>query len=308
MIFISMLKRYMAIFIIFLTGMVLSVAGVFYFGGIYGLGGSMLGFASGQVVAMLLLFILSLLEYSPSDFKSAFKNLFLYFANYKFLLLCGLFYYWAIWIDKFLYWFLSGYKIKGTLFMLFDAYDIPVYLANLSMIPGLIYFVVISETDFYDNLKDFLDSLSKSILSVIQEKRIFLIERFKKGLLDQGLFQGIFTLIFIITAPYLNFALFGGTINLVILRITFIAVYFHFLYLTFMTFMFYMELYWQSALTSFIFFAVNTSYCLITELTGHSTVPGLSYLYGGIAATIIALIFLFTSIKSIDQRIFSNYN
>ena len=308
MIFISMLKRYVAIFIIFLTGMVLSILGVFYFGGLYGLGGSMLGFSLGQVIAMVLLFVISLIEYRPVNFKTTFKALFSYFGKFKYLLLCGLFYYWAIWIDKFVYWFLSGYNIKGTFFMLFDAYDIPVYISNLSMIPGLIYFVVISETDFYKHLKDFMDSLSKSILSIIQEKRIFLIDRFKKGLLDQSLFQGIFTLIFIIAAPFLNRVLFAGTIDIVILRVTFLAVFFHFLYLTFMTFMFYMELYWQSALTSFIFFMVNLSYSLSMELLGYATIPGLSYLYGGIAASCVSLIILLTTVKTIDQRIFANYN
>ena len=75
-----------------------------------------------------------------------------------------------------------------------------------------------------------------------------------------------------------------------------------------MTFMFYMELYWQSALTSFIFFMVNLSYSLSMELLGYATIPGLSYLYGGIAASCVSLIILLTTVKTIDQRIFANYN
>ena len=308
MIFISMLKRYVAIFIIFFTGMILSIAGVFYFGSIYGLGGSMLGFSLGQVIAMILLFILSLKEYRPSSFKKTFKTLFSYFGKYKYLLLSGIFYYWAIWIDKFVYWFILGYQIKGTFFMLYDAYDIPVYISNLSMIPGLIYFVVISETDFYKYLKDFLDSLSSSILSVIQEKKIFLIDRFKKGLQDQSLFQGIFTFFLILIAPVIGEVLFNGSVDISILRISFLAVFFHFIYLTFMTFMFYMELYPQAALTSFIFFFINISYSVCMEIFGCRNIPGLSYLLGAFTAAAISLIFLLKTVKKIDQRIFSNYN
>ncbi len=308
MIFISMLKRYIAIFISFLTGMVLSVAGVFYFGSIFGLGGSMLGFSLGQVIATILLFILSLKEYRPKNFKKTFKTLFSYFGKYKYLLLCGIFYYWAIWIDKFVYWFALGYHIKGTFFMLYDAYDIPVYISNLSMIPGLIYFVVISETDFYIHLKNFLDSLSNSILSIIQEKKIFLIDKFKQSLQDQSLFQGLFTFLLILIAPAINKTLFSGSVDLSILRISFLAVFFHFIYLTFMTFMFYMELYPQAAFTSFIFFFVNISYSVSMEILGYQNLPGLSYLLGAFTASVIALIFLVKTVKKIDQKIFSNYN
>ena len=61
-------------------------------------------------------------------------------------------------------------------------------------------------------------------------------------------------------------------------------------------------------LTSFIFFMVNLSYSLSMELLSYATIPGLSYLFGGVTASVISLIFLLTTVKKIGQRIFSNYN
>ncbi len=307
MIFISLSKRYMVILLTFLTGMACSVMGLRVLGRIYGLGGAMLGFSLGQLLTVALLGALALWEYRPARFLATVKEFFLNIPRHGYLLLAGLFYYWGIWIDKLVFWFFLGSPIEGTPFKLFQVYDMPVYLSNLAMIPGLIYFVVICETDFYVRLKEFLQSLSSDVFIRIQEKKYALIRQIKEGLFEQSVFQGILTLVLFLLVPVLTNRVFQGSISTLIMRTTLVAVLLHFIFLTLMTFLFYLELYREASLASFTFFSVNLMGSLVTARYGISSFCGLSYLAGGLAASVVAYLILLAQVRNIDRRIYSQY-
>ena len=308
MIFISLLKRYMAIFVAYLIGMITSIIGLKLLGSLYGLGGAMLGFALGQTLITVILALMALKEYLPKNILATIKAFGGYLPRYKYLFLSGLFFYWGIWIDKFVFWFWAGNAVEGTFFRLFETYDIPVYLSNLTMIPGLIYFVVISETDFYMDLKEFLTCLSSDIYTRIQEKKYALIGHMKKGLIELTVFQGGLTLVLILLARTVTTSLFAGSVDPLILRVVLLAVLFHFLCMTLMTFLYYLELYWEAAVTSAAFFLLNLLCSLAIAAAGDPRFYGLSYLVGGAAACVIAALFIFTKVKDIDRRIFSRYS
>ncbi len=307
MIFISLLKRFKSIFVVFLSGMTISVIGLSLLGRALALGGAMLGFALGQLFTVILLFILSFRDYPPGNpFKPA-KELFKYFSRYRYLFLSGLFYYWGIWIDKIVYWLTVGEKVPGSFIRLFELYDIPVYLANLTMIPGLIYFVVVAETDFYIYLKAFLNSIGRDIYKTIQERKYKLIARMKQGVREQSIFQGVMTVVFLISAPVISESLFGGTLDAHILRLTLVAVFFQLLFLTLMTLLFYFELYRYTALSAFIYFLVNLSGSLLTLLAPGQAFFGVSYVAAGVIASFTAGAFLFSASKSFDRLILGRY-
>jgi uncharacterized membrane protein len=308
MIFISLLKRFMTIFIVYLVGMICSVLGVFFIGRAFALGGAMLGFALGQIFTTLSLLIMSLKNFRPGRWISTIKGFFVYFPKYGFLFLAGMFYYWGIWIDKFVFWFGAGTKVGSGYFRLFPAYDLPVYIANLAMIPGLIYFVVISETDFYTHLKEFIQSLGDSIYARIQEKKYALIAQMKKGLWEQSVFQGVLTLIFILLAPTVSTILFAGSMDMTIFRITLAAVFMHFLYLTLMTYLFYFEMYREAFLSSLTLFLVNFAAAYITVLAESTYLSGLSYLLSCSIASAVAAVFLFSAARAIDRTVYARYS
>ncbi len=304
MIFISLLKKYVAIFLIFLGGMTISVIGVVLLGRIYALGGAMLGFAAGQAFTVLMLLFLSFREYRPGQVGEMLKNLAAYFPKYRYLFLSGLFYYWGIWIDKMVFWVAYGSSAPGAFFRLFDTYDIPVYLATLTIIPGLVYFVVVLETDFYTYLKDFLHSLGNGIFNDIQSRKRLLLAKMKQGLREQSLFQGVVSAAFLILAPSLG-RLFSG-IDVAVLRLTILAVFFQLLFLTEMTFLFYFELYSASFVAALSYFAVNLAGALLTAAT--AALPfGLSYLAAGIVASLLCTAFLLTTVRKADRLILARY-
>jgi uncharacterized membrane protein len=307
MIFISLLKKYTAIFLTYLSGMTVSVVGVLVLGRLYALGGAMLGFVSGQFLTALILGIMALVSYRPGSPGEAIRGLISYVPRYLFLFLAGLFYNWGIWIDKIIYWFLLGTPIEGTPFRLFDTYDISVYLANLSMIPGLIYFVVVSETDFYIQLKEFLSSLSSAVYYGIRDQRDRLIRELRRGLREQTTFQGVLTAVLVLLAPSLLASLGLVSVEPTILRLTLAAVFFHFVFLTLMTFLFYIEAHGYACLSALVLFLVNAGATVGTVQWQIGNLYGASYLLGSMVACGVAAAFLLIRIRVIDRTIYARY-
>ena len=89
---------------------------------------------------------------------------------YPSLMLIGLLYNLGIWIDKFMFWYYpdTSEQIIGPL-RASVIYDLPVFMAYLSIIPGMAVFLVRIETDFVD----FYDFASAIYDSRNEEKLIF---------------------------------------------------------------------------------------------------------------------------------------
>ena len=298
MIFISLLKWYGRILFIYATGMFISLFLIYLLGKPFGTAGALLGYALGQSGIALLLFILSMIAYKPVDI---FKNgpLFLrYVKKFLPLLLTGIFYNWGIWIDKMVFWFTRGDQIPGTFVRLFGTFDISVYLANLSMIPGLIFFIVASETEFYLELRRFLVSLGSKTFAEIQRRKHGVLQGVKKGVSAQSLFQGVVTVTLILLGPIIAQA-FGLETNT--FRIVLTGVYFHLIFLTLMNFHFYLEFYRHALISSALFFFVNFLAAIASTPRFDVFTPGISYLFGAIAAGVYSGVTLFVSGRKMDR-------
>jgi polysaccharide biosynthesis protein PelG len=302
MIFISLLKKYILIFLVYLAGMVGSIAGVSILGNVFASGGAMLGFAAGQGIVVVLLFFLSFIEYPPTKFLLI--QVFRYFAKFRFLFLAGLFYYWGMWADKVVFWFTNGTPVTNSFFHVFDPYDIPVYLANLTMIPGLIYFIIVSETDFYSHLTEFLKTLHSSIYKNIQIRKAKVVKSMRNGLKEQAFFQGLFTMVFVLLSPIVSKTLFEQSINPIILSITTCAVFFHLMLLTIVVFLFYLQLYKHAFFATFSFFVINLAGSFVIAFLKLPYLYGTSYLAGAAVAALVGGIFLNYYSKRFDSLIY----
>ena len=191
MIFVSLPKRYLLIFATYLVGMAGSTLGVVWLGGRLQLGGAMLGFASGQLFIALTLLALVLIEYRPRF--AAVREIAGYFGRQRVLFLPGLLYNWGIWADKVVLWFTRGEEVEGTILRTFDPYDIPFFFANLTMIPGLIYFVIQAETNFYRELMSFLDKLGGDPLRALRQRKASMARVLRMELTSQMLLQAVCT-------------------------------------------------------------------------------------------------------------------
>ena len=301
MLFVSVLKWYIRILIAYGSGLLSSALLIYLLSKSFGTAGAVLGFASGHVLILVLLLSLCRAAYKPekpapppeikesSGNKAAF--FFRYLGRHRFLFGAGLLYYWGIWIDKFIFWKSFGETVPGTFIRLFPSYDIPVFMANLTMIPGLVFFVIYSETEFYTALKNFLHKLGRSSYPEILKAKTRLSSVTRTSIKEQSLLQAVVTIAVLITA--------GG----IIIRTTLVAVFFHLLFLTLLNYLFYIEQYRRALRCSAVFFTVNTAGAILISIMNLSEAAGLSYLVSAAAAAGTALLILKNDISTLERHI-----
>lgn len=152
-IFLSGMKQYQAIFWIYALGYTITVAAALLLRPL-GLEGLMGGFVIGQAVLLMAMMALILRNF-PSDRFISYE----FFDRrklYPSLMAIGLLYNLAIWIDKAMFWYTAetSQAIIGPL-RASVIYDLPVFLAYLSIIPGMAIFLLRMETDFVEDYDAF---------------------------------------------------------------------------------------------------------------------------------------------------------
>jgi uncharacterized membrane protein len=300
--FISLLRSYTGILMTYLGGSLVSFLGTFLLGGAFATGGAILGYAVGQWMTTIVLYAMTLARFRPSRPRPA--ALFSYLVRYRVLFLAGLFYAWATWADKVVFWFALGARVRGTWLRVFDPYDLPIFFSILTLIPGLIYFTIETETAFYPRLREFLRSVSSDTYQRIQEKKYTMIRSLGAGLRGQAALQGIVSVVLILAASTLGPALFGPGINVPALRATLAAVFFHALFLSLLIFLFYLELYGHAAVSTLVFFFVNLAASVLTARLGDLRLLGAGYLFGGLSGSVMAGIFLIRALRRFDHILF----
>jgi len=180
-IFLSGMKQYMAIIVVFLAGYALTTFAALALNR-YGLNGLMAGFVSGQTVLLAGLLVLIYRDYRSDHFISF--EVFQKRYRYPSLMLTGLLYNLGIWIDKFMFWYApgTGQQVIGPLRASL-IYDIPVFLAYLAIIPGMAVFLLRIETDFVEYYDAFFNAVREGAsLRHIERTRNAMVEALRIGL------------------------------------------------------------------------------------------------------------------------------
>ncbi len=136
-----------------------------------GLEGLMLSYCLGQLFLITLLVGAIYKQYPTDkliDFHFLQKN-----QMYKSLMLSGVFFNLAIWVDKFVFWFSPGTSnsvigpLRGSMF-----YDAPIFIAYLTVTPGMGVLLFLIETNFSDYYERFHEAIREGkSLSYIQAMR-----------------------------------------------------------------------------------------------------------------------------------------
>ncbi len=154
----SSLKFYKAIFVAYFFVYI----GIVFFAYIYGssVENIMLIFLLGNILLFIILTALIMISY-PSDKLLSF-DFFKRKNFYWFLGFSGLFYSLAVWIDKFIFWYHpdTGSAILGKLHGSV-VYDIPIFMAYLTIIPGMALFFFRLEAYFSQSYEHFFDAVKE---------------------------------------------------------------------------------------------------------------------------------------------------
>ncbi len=302
LVYVSLLKEYNMVFLSYIFGVLASIGGVFYLGERYGISGALLGYTAGQFLIIVLLLIVSLRLYPIKKLSFNFELL-MYFKKFRYLLLLGMFFNMAIWSDKIIYWFTRGESISGTLYNYYMAYDIPVFIAFISMIPGLVYYLVITEPIFHTAYSKFMKNILQDNLIAIRENKQSMIVSLKTGLGKLTVFQGAWTVGLILNTEQFLIMMGYTTVDEGIMKLLLIAVFFHLLALTLQTYMLYLELRREAVISSFIYMILNTILTIIFIVSGIE-MPGLSYLLSAMMTSFLSAWYLYRKVPEIDFLIF----
>jgi uncharacterized membrane protein len=198
----SSLRDYRGVVGSFLVGYAISVAGALSLRPL-GIAGLLGGFLIGQVVLLLAMVGLVARRF-PSDRLVAFDFLDRRRA-YASLAVTGLLYNLGIWIDKLIFWFTPSTSevVLGPL-RASVIYDIPIFLAYLSIVPGMAVFLVRVETTFAVEYDAFFAAVREGQpLAEIRRRRDRLTLAVKQGISEIFKVQGITVLVLLLAAPRL---------------------------------------------------------------------------------------------------------
>ena len=221
-IFLSGMKQYRAIVLLYAMGYSLTVGASFLLRD-YHLEGLLLGFVIGQVGLLGGMLVLITRSY-PARRAVSFE-LFQRGRFYPSLVLVGLFFNLGVWADKLMFWFddATGSPVIGALRASL-IYDIPVFLAYLSLIPGMAVFLVRMETDFVEYYGNFYDAVREGgALSYIEDMRNRMVATIRVGVFQIIKIQAIAALLIMVVAPDIFAALGISPLYLSLLKVQLVA-------------------------------------------------------------------------------------
>jgi uncharacterized membrane protein len=293
--YLSALRQYNHIVLAFLIGYGAGVAAAYLLTPRFGVTGTMLGFLAGHC---MLFVMLALAVYR--EFGRGRGSLFAFlrsFVRFPELMLCGLFYNLAMWIDKFLFWWFSqsSIQIAGRLHAAPD-YDLAIYLSLLSIVPGMAVFFLQVETTFAERYHEFFDAVQNggTFREIVAAKHA-IVDSLRDGFSRLIKVQGLATTVLVVFADHLAGWFQIGFVQAGIFRITLFGALLLVVFLSTLTVLFYFDDRKGALLCSFVFLVANASLSVVTLLQNEAW-----YGFGFVVATALAL---FIAALRVNQRI-----
>jgi uncharacterized membrane protein len=251
----------------------------------YGLEGLLSGFVAGQAF-LLFAFLAMIVRQFPAERLIAFS-----FMRRKLifpeLALIGLFYNLGVWADKIIFWgdALTGEPVVGPL-RASPIYDFPIFLAYLSIIPGMAVFFVRMEADVADQCARFYRVVtSGGSYAAIAEAKQELAAAMRRCLLDITGVQAVTTLLLLMFGGEL-LNLFGmSPLYRPLLSVDLVAVAMQLMLLAILSFFFYLDRRKIALSLCVLFFLANTVFSLMSIHAGPSF-----YGYGFAAAVLLTAV------------------
>lgn len=194
-VFLSGMKQYKAILLIFVLGYSATPVLALVFMHFFGMEGLLLGFVAGHFLLLAGMIWLIYRNYASDRFMAF--DIWKPGAMYRSLMLTGLFFNLGLWVDKLMFWYYpgTGQSVVGPLHASV-IYDFPIFLAYLTVIPGMAVFLVRIETDFVEYCTKFYEAAGGgATLDYIMRMRNQMVYYVRQGLLDIAKIQAITALV-----------------------------------------------------------------------------------------------------------------
>jgi len=303
-VFLAGMKAYRTILMVFFVGYGTSVlAALFLAEQGAGLAGLMFGFLSGQALLLFLLLWLVIRQYPGKRFV---EYRFLHRRQvYWSLAGTGLFYNLAIWADKFMFWFnpATSEPVIGP-FRASVIYDIPIFLAYLSIIPGMAVFLVRIETDFAEIYDRFYHSVREGdTLQHIRQYKLRMVEIVRQGIYEIFKIQGMTVVILFLLGPHILDALGISRLYFTLFSIDLVGVGVQVLLLAILNVLFYLDRLWIALAISLLFLVSNVLFTGLTLWAGPAYY-GLGFAAAVILTSLVGLALLSRQLTRLEYETF----
>ena len=266
-IFLSGMKNYKAILVLYTVGYGFAVVAAIFLRS-FGLNGLLSGMLLGHFTLMSGMMLLIIRSY-PSDHFIEFdflrkKRM---FAS---LIWTGFFFNLGVWIDKYIFWYTpsTGKSVIGV-FHASLIYDLPIFLAYLSIIPGMAVFLVRMETDFVGFYQKFYDAVRDGgTLDYIEEMRDEMVETARQGIFEIIKIQAMAVLIVFVAAPALLKIIGISQYYLSLLYVDVVAAGLQVVFLGVMNVLFYLDKRVIALILTALFAALNLVFSLLSIQLG----------------------------------------
>lgn len=301
-IFLSGMKQYNRILLTMLGGYSLMVVASFFLRP-WGLDGLLFALLLGHAT-LLFVFLFDILREYRAEKLIAFdfldrKQVFVS------LLLTGVCYNMGIWADKFIFWFnpMTSEHVIGPL-RASMLYDLPIFLAYLSIIPGMAVFLVRIETDFAEWYERLFDAVREGqTLQHIEQLKTEMTLAIRQGLQEICKVQGITVVLLFLFAPKLLEWLGISHFYLPLFYIDLIGVSFQLLLMALLNVFFYLDKRAIVLELSALFVLLNIALTLLSQYLGPSF-----YGYGfTVSLAICVLLGMMRLNKSLDDLEYNTF-
>ncbi|RLA79888.1 MAG: hypothetical protein DRG78_12025 [Epsilonproteobacteria bacterium] len=158
-------------------------------------------FFFGNSILFVILMTLIIKSYKSTIFMKV--DFFLADNFYWTLGIAGLTYNLGAWVDKFIFWYhpLTGQNVIGRLNASF-VYDMPIFMAYLSILPGMAIFFYRLESDFAEKYDLYYDAVrSGGTLNIIRRYRDDMVDVIRHAIHEIIMIQGVIDILLFLTAP-----------------------------------------------------------------------------------------------------------
>jgi len=294
MVFITTLKDYYFITWSFFAGALITLPSGIFLGKLFGLSGYMMAFSIGQFTIFLGLTLRIFSEF-PSERALNFDFL-AYLKRYPMLVGIGIFYNLGIWIDKFLFWISHhGQQIDSFLYASF-IYDLPMFLAYITIIPAYSIFIVRTETEFYPRYQNYYATVTgKKSMRQIMAVKAEMISNTIGQIWFTIRVQGLVSIVVLLSAPHIMGYLKMDWFQMVVFRLGTLGAFLQALIGILFIFLLYFDFRKECFIVTFLFFMSNMIFTYISLQVGFPYL-GMGYL-GASALT------LFVGVWILDYKI-----
>ncbi len=260
-VFLTALKSYWSVTASFAAGMLIGFALGVALAGPFGAAGMLGGFTVGLGVIFFTLTARVLAEY-PYPVARPFAFL-AYFRRYADLALCGLVCNLALWIDKWIMWFAPGRTVQAGVMASHPVYDGAMFLAYLTLVPGMALFLVLVETRFFDRyVRFYAEVRNHGSYDQIERAHRSLLRVLGEGFQTIGVLQAMVCCFAIMVSPMAIGLLGGGAEQLGVLRFGVLGALFHGLFVFALIVLAYFDLRRPLLALGLLFLATNGLFTL----------------------------------------------